>query len=72
MSWKDLHDIAIDLIICPLCNALSGDWCKTVTGRRAKYPHESRMWPVRQAYALGWEDGKEDTFRMAGQEGSDA
>lgn len=60
MSYQ-LHDQAIELLVCPRCSAPRRHPCVTSSGSRASYPHAARIEPL----LVGWRDGYEEGLRTA-------
>lgn len=44
-------------IPCARCEALPGQPCRTINGRKATQPHASRWEPLATAYGTGYADG---------------
>ena len=59
MSHQDLIDLALQ-VPCAYCKVEPDVWCKTYTGHRATFLHQSRSHPVYMAYGNGYSDGVED------------
>ncbi len=56
---RDLQSIALT-VPCDYCKAEPDEWCITMPKRQlAPYLHETRMWPLREAYAAGYIEASE-------------
>lgn len=65
-NFSDLQDLALE-IPCSYCAAPPGRWCITMPSKQlASYLHATRRWAIDQAYALGWNDGRNDGPHAAG------
>lgn len=57
---RTLHDLAL-MMPCDFCRAKATQWCLTMPNRQlATDLHETRMRPIREAYAKGYIDAEAD------------
>ena len=55
----DLETIAVEQTVCPSCDARPGEPCRTRRDTLARVTHAPRMDPLREAFAVGYDEGYE-------------
>lgn len=63
-SQAELAELVLD-VACGFCGAGPREWCTTVSGARASYPHVCRIGPVHEASRVGFREGVLDGMRRA-------
>lgn len=54
---KALDALAVELVVCPRCEAKLTVECNTMSGEDAERTHSSRVHPLHLAYRMGLVDG---------------
>lgn len=58
----DLNALAIELIVCPRCEARPRTACVTLSGVRATRSHSARALPVEEGWRVGYTEGLRDAL----------
>lgn len=65
MTWNEMAETAVGVIPCGYCGATAGHACVTSSGRKATRVHWTRMRPIQQAWADGYQEGEQDLLGAA-------
>lgn len=54
-AWEEVTTDTLALEYwCGYCRQPVGEWCKTSSGAKATWLHSARIWPMHQAWSLGY------------------